>query len=210
MRRRVTLIVAAVVAVAVLAGVAVWAFPVFTVRDIEVEGNTNVAAEQVVEATGVGEGENLVRVDTTAAAGGVASLPWVRQATVGRHLPGTLKVTVVERTAVLKSGDKLIDDQGEEFSVDNPPEGILEAEGEAAAAPEVAEAAVALDPETRGQMAKVSAASPEEITFHTKDGREVYWGSAEAAHDKALATRTVLKREGQHWNVSNPQLVTVR
>ena len=209
MKRRVALIVAAVVAVAVLAGVAVWALPVFTVRDIEVVGNTNVATEQVVDATGVGERQNLVRVDTTAAAGGVASLPWVRQATVSRHLPGTLKVSVVERTAVLKSGDKLIDEEGEEFSVDNPPEGILEAEG-AAAAPEVAEAAAALDGETRGQMAKVSAASPEEITFHTKDGREIYWGSAEAAHDKALATRTVLKREGQHWNVSNPQLVTVR
>ena len=209
MKRRVALIVAAVVAVAVLAGVAVWALPVFTVRDIEVEGNTNVATEQVVDATGVGERQNLVRVDTTAAAGRAASLPGVRQATVSRHLPGTLKVSVVERTAVLKSGDKLIDEEGEEFSVDNPPEVILEAEG-AAAAPEVAEAAAALDGETRGQMAKVSAASPEEITFHTKDGREIYWGSAEAAHDKALATRTVLKREGQHWNVSNPQLVTVR
>ena len=46
------------------------------------------------------------------------------------------------------------------------------------------------------------------MTFHLKDERTVFWGASEDNANKALAFETILKMEGQNWNISNPELVT--
>ena len=64
----------AVLLVAIVAAVVVWAVPILKVSSFEVEGNAHVTPEDVERASGVAKGSNLVRLDAHAAAGGVAQL----------------------------------------------------------------------------------------------------------------------------------------
>ena len=68
------LIMLAVVAAIVL-GVAIF----FRVHTVEVQGNTIYSSEQVVKASGVEEGDNLLMVNRAAVAGRIkAMMPYVR------------------------------------------------------------------------------------------------------------------------------------
>ena len=62
----------------------------------------------------------------------------------------------------------------------------------------------------RANVEMVEADSAEDITLRFASGREVHWGSADRAEEKAVATELVLTREGQRWNVSNPSVPSVR
>ncbi|KQB85224.1 cell division protein FtsQ/DivIB [Corynebacterium oculi] len=220
---RLLLIIAAALLVLIAGAAAVlWTQPVLKVGAVEITGTRHVPVEQVREVSGVTEGQNLVRVNESAAATEVARLDWVESVTVSRSLPSTVRIEVTEHTPVLftREGDQalLIDAHGQAFAYGDPPEGTVEATGEGitgeAADPEMVrtlvEAVNAIDPGVRAQVASVSVPNQWEIEFRLADGRTVYWGSLEDYRDKALAMRTVLTREGQRWDVSNPRLVTVR
>lgn len=208
--RRAAAVVAAVVVAAVGLACLVIIVPVFSVKEVSVEGNVQEPEDAIVETSGISVGENMVRVDTQAAAARVAGREWVNLATVSKKWPGEIVIQIEERVAVLHAGDELIDAEGQSFHANDIPETALEATGAGAADAEVARAAGALDPEILATMQRVDAPSPQEITFFTNDGREIYWGSGELAQDKSRATAIVLSREGQRWDVSNPYLVTVR
>ncbi len=217
-RKKILLAVGGVLAVILLALGVLWAFPILRVTGYEVSGNAHSPEEYVVDATGVNLGDNLVRVDAGAAAQGVAELPWVRSATVTRQWPGTLGVEIVERQALMYSsegdGDHLIDTEGRPFVIDVPPEGAIEVSGSLREDPEalggVAEALMAMPEHVRALIAEVEVPGLNEISLRLHDGRTIFWGASESNHDKALAVQTVIQREGGHWNVSNPSLVTVR
>lgn len=192
----------------------IWALPILRVSGYAVTGNVHTPEEQIIEATGVAEGDNLARVDAGRAARGVADLPWVHSATVSRGWPGTLEVAITERRAVLYTreadGEHLIDEGGVPFIIDIPPAGAVEVTGEPESFGGIAEAVTALPDHVRDMVASVDAPGPHELTLHLRDGRTVYWGASQNNHDKAVAMQTVIQREGQHWNVSNPTMVTVR
>lgn len=192
----------------------IWALPILRVSGYAVTGNVHTPEEQIIEATGVAEGDNLARVDAGRAARGVADLPWVHSATVSRGWPGTLEVAITERRAVLYTreadGEHLIDEGGVPFIIDIPPAGAVEVTGEPESFGGIAEAVTALPDHVRDMVASVDAPGPHELTLHLRDGRTVYWGASQNNHDKAVAMQTVIQREGQHWNVSNPAMVTVR
>lgn len=217
-KKLIAAVLAGLVALAVIVTGVVWAFPVFKVTEYDIIGTERLPVETVQEATGVAPGDNLVRVDAQEAAAGVAQLPWVRTATVTRQWPSTLGVEITERRAVLfadeEDGTHLIDETGTPFIIDTPPEGAVEVTGEGRDDPEVlaavTEVVESLPEHVRGQVARVDAPSDRDIELHLHDGRTVYWGSAQNNHDKALAMETVLTRQGQHWNISSPTMVTVR
>ncbi|HCG2962747.1 TPA: FtsQ-type POTRA domain-containing protein [Corynebacterium striatum] len=212
-KKSITAIVAGILAVLVLAAAAVWLFPVFKVSSFEVQGNSHVDAAQVEESSGVAVGENLVRVDARAAASGVAQLPWVKSATVSRAFPSTLYIEVIEHEAVaFREGNLLIDAEGKEFTTDTPPEGAVEITGSAEPGSQEIRDAVdvlaALPQNLRAQVKSLEVKDAYSMTFHLKDERTVFWGASEDNANKALAFETVLKMEGQNWNISNPELVT--
>lgn len=213
-RKRILAAVAAILVALVVAVGVVWVFPVLRVSGYEVTGSAHTPQEEIVEATGVEEGDNLVRVDAGRAARGVADLPWVHGATVSRGWPGTLEVAVTERRAVLftreADGDHLIDEDGVPFIIDVPPEDSVEVTGEPESFGGIADVVTALPEHIRWIVASVDAPGPHELTLHLHDGRTVYWGASENNHDKALAMQTVIQRGGEHWNVSSPAMVTVR
>jgi cell division protein FtsQ len=96
-----------------------WALSQSTFLDVDqirVTGAEGPDAELIRQAAGNIHGEALIDVDTTAVKARLAALPWVKDVEVRRDWPGTLAVSVTERTpvAVLPSGTEvaLLDEEG--------------------------------------------------------------------------------------------------
>ncbi|MGV0391398.1 cell division protein FtsQ/DivIB [Corynebacterium phoceense] len=217
-KKAIAVTVGAVLAILAIAVGVIYATPVFNVQQFAVEGQNHTSVEDIEAATGVALESNLVRVDPQTAASGVVALPWVKSATVARHLPSTLQVTVVEREAVAYTdahdGPHLIDEDGEEFVIEMPPrEAVKITGGESGSRNWAGAVAViaSVPAELRVEADSVDAADPFNYVFHMKDGRTVTWGANNGDADnanKARAFASVLKMDGQNWNISNPELVT--
>ncbi len=161
----------------------------------------------------------MLRIDTTAIARRVASIPKVRSARVQRVFPSTVRVTVVERTAVLfydsPQGAHLLDAEGVEFAIEATPIGVpkLITERPGAADP-VTGAAVSIlaivPPALAVQVSEVVARSISDISLNLKDGRTVLWGGTNDAERKSAVVLPLLTRPGTVFDVSSPNLVTVK
>ncbi|MDD3446796.1 MAG: cell division protein FtsQ/DivIB, partial [Zavarzinia sp.] len=69
----------------------------FVVRSVTVSGRSVVKGEDVLAALNVARGDDILDVDLAAARERLMSLSWVQAASVERHLPDTIHVTLVER-----------------------------------------------------------------------------------------------------------------
>lgn len=117
---------------AVLAGA--WGLslsPVLDVDHVRVRGASRSGAATVAVATGISRGDALLTVDLGRAAKRAAALPWVQTVRVERHWPGTVRVSVVERTATAAVPSKgggwvLLDAEARQLeAVPEPPAGVL-------------------------------------------------------------------------------------
>ncbi|MGN2640347.1 cell division protein FtsQ/DivIB [Nocardia takedensis] len=211
-----SLLGAAVLTVVVLLA---WFTPALSVRTVQISGTVKVTEAQVEEQLRIPSGLSMLRLDTNEVARRVADIPKVRSARVQRVFPSTVRVTVEEREAVLyfdsPQGAHLLDADGVEFAVEQAPIGVpkLLAERPSAADP-VTQAAVAvlnaLPPALTIQVGEVAARSISDISLSLKDGREVLWGGAADAERKAQVVLPLLTREGTVFDVSSPNLVTVK
>ncbi|WP_332909209.1 cell division protein FtsQ/DivIB [Nocardia asteroides] len=205
------------VAVLVTAVAVAYFTPVFAVRTVRVDGAAAVPEDQVRAALGVPEGRSMLRIDTTAMAARVASIPKISTARVQRVFPGTVRVTVRERTPVLwftgQGGAHLVDAESVEYAVEPAPPGVPELAA-AGAAPAIRRVAVtvltALPPALTAEVAKVEARTASDIVLTLRDGRTVLWGGADDAARKAAVVGPLLTRDGTIFDVSSPNLVTVR
>jgi len=85
------------------------------VKVIEIEGCQGVEPQSVRRLAGVHEGDPLLRVDLGEVRQKVIRHPRIKDATVVRELPGTLRISVLERTAaavVLGREFALVDTEG--------------------------------------------------------------------------------------------------
>ena len=86
------------------------------VREIVVEGTAATTPEAVRAVLHAYFGRNLVELALDEVAAAATKAPWVKQTSVKRILPGTLRVTVVERTpgalALLGGSVYVVDDGG--------------------------------------------------------------------------------------------------
>ena len=71
--------------------------PRFAVERIEVAGQSQLSADEVVAASGIGPGQNLFRLDARRAVAGVEALPLVRRAELVRSIPNRVTLVVEER-----------------------------------------------------------------------------------------------------------------
>jgi len=208
---------AIVVALAVLWSV-VYFTPLMSVKHFQVEGNAHISEEDAVRASGIRSGTPLAQVKLRDAAAGVVALPWVKSATASCGWPSTIKLTVIENDAVAffsqEDGAHLLDADGREFAVDVPPENAVELTGAAGTDEAVRKGAVdiagALSDQGRENVEAIEARGKHDYVLHVKEGRTVTWGASEDNRNKSLALDTVLHREGAEFNITNPQLVTVR
>lgn len=212
-------IVAAIASILVLvaAAVAIPFTPVMPVKDIQVEGNRALSVEHVESLSGIERGTPMGRVNAHQAAVHVASDPWVKTVTVSRNWPNAIAVELEEHVAVAytnqSDGAHLIDREGREFLVAEPPADAVELVGapvgDDAAMADVVDIATSLSDQARGEIASIEV-GPYNHILHTRDDRTVYWGASEDNENKALALETVLQMEGTEFNIANPRLVTSR
>jgi len=71
--------------------------PYFRVADIQIEGNLQVAAQDIIASLGLSSETSILEVDLGALARHVLENPWIKEATVRRRLPLSLTIQVVER-----------------------------------------------------------------------------------------------------------------
>lgn len=207
-----------VLLIAILVGVALWS-PLCAIRTITVEGLKHSNREDIIEASGLQEGDNLLRIDSTRAAQGVASLPWTRSVTVSRDLPSTAVIRITERKAPLYREEQgsawLIDENGDVFLQGDPPPDSLAVSGPGAedgeTLAEVARALGEVGSEQRSALERVEISADKAMTLYIKDGgRTVYWGAPENNRNKAIALESVLTFPDGNWNISNPELLARR
>ncbi len=86
----------------------------FRVRHIEVQGSSYYQPEEIINAAGVEEGDNLLIISRGDIAGNVmAKLPYVASVRVTRQLPDTVMITVTEYEATYA----VIDARGEYYLI---------------------------------------------------------------------------------------------
>ena len=202
----------------VLAVVA-WFSPLLAVRSVRVEGAAAVPAEQIVAAAAVEDGRPLLRVDIDAAARRVAAIPKVAQARVQRSYPSTIRIVVVERVPVAyvdsPQGPHLLDAGGVEFAIEPAPPNLpqLTVPDPGPNDPKTTAALAvlaAVPPVLRDQIRAVTVPSLSAITFALRDNRVLVWGDDQHSPRKVEVALPLLAQPGQTYDVSSPDLPTVR
>lgn len=207
---------------AVLVGyVALYFLPLLSVRSVQVHGAETIPVEQVTERAAVAPGTPLLQVDTHTVARRVAGLPRVDEVTVRRDYPSSLRIDLVERTALVvvdvDGAPHLVDADGVDFGQGEAPPGtptLTVGESARADLPAVVRDLATVFDEARGTAGlDITAAEVEtraSIVLVLADGRRIEWGAAGRDHEKAVALQMVLDRPGEVWNVSNPALPASR
>ncbi|MFC6011957.1 cell division protein FtsQ/DivIB [Nocardia lasii] len=211
--------VAAVLVVSLVAVLA-WFTPALSVRTVQIDGLSVVPDEDVRDRLEIPEGRSMLRIDTTSIAQRVAAIPTVRSVRVQRQFPSTVLVTVVERTPVVyyeaPDGAHVIDADSVEFAIEpeNPigvPKLITEGSFTGPAATQAAvQVLVTLPPALSVQVGEVVARSISDVSLSLRDGRKVVWGGTGDGERKAAVVLPLLTREGTVFDVSSPNLVTVK
>ncbi len=103
--------------VAVIAAVIAACVVFFRINTVTVKGNSRYTAEEVVEASGIVNGDNLIAISKSKIASAIRmKLPYVESVSIQRKLPDGVELTVRERVAVASvdsnSGRWLISSQG--------------------------------------------------------------------------------------------------
>lgn len=193
--------------------------PLLAAQRVQVAGTAALGVDEVVAAAGVPLGGPLLRVDTAEAAERVARLPEVARVRVSRSWPQTVRIEVLERVPVAlrpaPDGPHRIDAAGVDFgpvAETGPPLPPLP-ELRAPDRPLAAAAAVVLTglpAPLRDQVRAVTADSPENVRLVLADGRKVDWGSAADGPHKAAVLGVLLTQPGTVYDVSSPELPTIR
>ncbi|RAV16196.1 cell division protein FtsQ [Mycolicibacterium sp. GF69] len=200
-------------------GLLLYFTPVMSVRNTVVTGLGAVTQEEVVAAAAVAPGTPLLQVNTDNVAERVAGIRRVASARVQRQYPSTLRITVVERVPVVvkdyPDGPHLFDRDGVDFAIGPPPPGVPYLDTEHPGPnDEPTKAALqvmtSLRPEVAVQVARIAAPSVAAITLQLVDGREVVWGTTDRTEEKALKLGALLTQPGQTYDVSSPDLPTVK
>ncbi|NNH72149.1 FtsQ-type POTRA domain-containing protein [Nocardia uniformis] len=211
--------VAAGAVVALILGSVAYFSPILSVRSVRVEGLSAVTEQQVLEALQMPEGRSILRIDTSELAQRVARLPKVSSVRVQRNLPSSVRVTVAERIAVLffeaPDGAHLIDSESVEFAIEPAPIGVpkLVTEHPGGNDPVTRAAVTVLNavPGTlRFDVGQIVARSVSDIELELRDGRTVLWGGPGDSERKAAVVVPLLTQPGDVFDISTPNLVTVK
>ena len=193
--------------------------PAMAARSVVVIGVGTVTREEVVDAAQVRLGTPLLQIDTDAVADRVAGIRRVASARVQREYPSTLRISIVERIPLVvkdfPDGPHLFDRDGVDFATAPPPPGLpyIEVENPGPADPPTKAALqvmTALRPEVVAQVSRVAAPSVSSVTLTLADGRTVVWGTTDRTGEKAEKLAALLTQPGRVYDVSSPDLPTVK
>jgi len=200
-------------------GLVLYFTPAMSARNIVVTGIGTVTREEVLDAARVRPGTPLLQINTNQVADRVAAIRRVASARVQRQYPSALRITVVERVPVavkdFPDGPHLFDRDGVDFATAPPPPALpyLEVADPGPGDPATKAALqvlTALRPEVAGQVGRVAAPSVASITLTLTDGRVVIWGTTDRTDEKAEKLAALLTQPGKTYDVSSPDLPTVK
>lgn len=200
-------------------GLLLYFTPIMAARNIVITGVGAVTQDEVISAAAVKQGTPLLQVNTDDVAERVATIRRVATARVQREYPSTLRITVVERVPVVvkdfPDGPHLFDRDGVDFATAPPPPNMpyieVDNPGPSDPATKAAlEVMTALPPDVAGQVARVSAPSVAAVTLTLADGREVVWGTTDRTDEKAQKLAALLTQPGHTYDLSSPDLPTVK
>jgi cell division protein FtsQ len=200
-------------------GLLLYFTPIMAARSTVITGLATITKEEVEQAAAVKSDTPLLQIDTDAVAERVATIRRVASARVQREYPSTLRITITERVPVVAKdypdGPHLFDRDGVDFATAPPPPGLpyLDTDNPGPSDPPTKAALqvlTALRPEVFSQVSRVAAPSVAGITLTLNDGREVIWGTTDRTEEKALKLGALLTQPGTTYDVSSPDLPTVR
>jgi cell division protein FtsQ len=167
--------------------------PLFGAREIDVEGNRELSAADVMSLADVAPGTNVVHLDTDGVAARLQQSPWIESASVTTDLPSTIAIRVQERApvAVVERGDVV------------GPEGVVLPGATATGLPvlrvahgaDVAGATAVLDamaPVLRARVAAVEVAADGRIVVRLHADVPAVFGPPGDEAAKATALRSVI------------------
>ena len=216
---KLVLAVVGLTAVTVALGLVLYFTPVMSARSIIVTGIGAVTRDEVLGAADVRLGTPLLQINTSRVADRVAAIRRVASARVQRQYPSSLRITVVERVPLVvkdfPDGPHLYDRDGVDFATAPPPPGLpyldVDNPGPTDPATKAALAVLtALRPEVVAQVGRIAAPSIASITLTLTDGRTVIWGTNERTEEKAEKLGALLTQPGRVYDVSSPDLPTVK
>lgn len=200
-------------------GLILYFTPLMSVREIEISGITTVTREEVLDVARVKPGTPLLQIDTGSVADRVATIRRVASTRVQRQYPSALGISVIERVPVVykdyPDGPHLFDRDGVDFATGAPPRMLpfFDVENPGPADPPslaALQVMTSLAPEVAGQISRVAAPSVASITLTLADGRVVVWGNTDRTAEKAQKLAALLTQPGHTYDVSSPDLPTVR
>jgi cell division protein FtsQ len=193
---------------------------VLGVREIQVVGNLGLPAQRIQQVAGVADGKPLATVDVAEVEDRIGRIPQIESVAVSRGWPGTLLVEIVERepVAVIRVGPKsaLMDRHGmvteiRDIAPSTLPVLRVDRPGPNDPATVAALTVIGALPEDLApRVAEVLAPSAETVSLRLKDGRTVVWGGGDRPADKARILVTLLRRPADTYDVSSPDVVTVK
>lgn len=200
-------------------GLVLYFTPLMSARSVDVAGINAIPREEVLAAAQVRLGTPLLQIDTDAVADRVAGIRRVASARVQRGYPSTLRIIIAERIPMavkdFPDGPHLFDRDGVDFATAPPPPGLpyLDVDNPGPADPPTKAALqvmTALPPEVLAQVARVAAPSFASVTLTLADGRTVVWGTTDRTDEKAEKLTALLTQPGRIYDVSSPDLPTVK
>ena len=200
-------------------GLLLYFTPLMNMRNLAIDGIEAVPRDEVVAAVEVRPGTPLLQIDTASVANRVASIRRVATVRVQREYPSTLRVTIAERIPLavkdFPDGPHLFDHDGVDFATAPPPPHLpyLDVENPGPSDPPTQaalEVLTALRPDIAAQVGRVAAPSIASITLTLTDGRVVVWGTTDRTEEKAQKLTALLTRPGRTYDLSSPDLPTVK
>ena len=201
------------------AGLLLYFTPIMSARAVAITGLITVTQDEVEQAAAVPADTPLLQIDTDAVADRVATIRRVASARVQREYPSTLRITIVERIPLVAKdypdGPHLFDRDGVDFAAAPPPPGLPYLDADTPGPTDLPTLAAlqvltALRPEVAGQVSRIAAPSIAAITLTLIDGRQVVWGTTDRTDEKALKLGALLTQPGTTYDVSSPDLPTVK
>jgi cell division protein FtsQ len=200
-------------------GLVLYFTPAMSARSIIVTGIGAVTRDQVLDAAQVRLDTPLLQINTDQVADRVAAIRRVASARVQRQYPSALRITIVERVPVVvkefPDGPHLYDRDGVDFATAPPPPALPYIDvGHPGPTDPPTKAALAvllaLRPEVVAQVGRIAAPSVASITLTLTDGRTAIWGTNERTEEKAEKLAALLTQPGRIYDVSSPDLPTVK
>lgn len=192
--------------------------PLLGVRGVEVDGNPTLSDDEVLRTAKIQPGTSMLRVDAGEVQERLAEMPKVAGAEVMLDWPSTVRIEITESTPAVyfrtRGGVRLVDSHGVAFeTVQQPPRGVPELRVPEVDGPATSAALGvlnALPEQVRGEVTAVQAEKPDSVWLQLTDDRVVEWGATEETGRKARILQPLLTRPGKVYDVTTPELPTVR